>query len=336
MRSYPIRFDTGVPYVEISAYLGAVSANERLLRHITRSIFGDKSAFEIVVYAEEPGSVWHWVGIGSILTGTFAFLESDIGKGAIEGYFGKEPRDISRLLAAKLPGAVKFEGDLGESDENVEDLVEDLAVQVAQKVLLADPVEIERTSRARIIPNDVVLEYNAFFASCSLDDQIASIGFPGVSEQPISRSEFTARMSAKGLFGEDEVEHRREVRVDVIEVNGPLMDRGVQRTRRWSGRLPNGGLCTFKIEDEQFWTRLDAHEISFTRGTSLTVQWSFERTPKGQRDYEVHRVLAVDGNVIAEPLDDSALSAVVKDYIHTINDIEGKKVNGDQGELFPD
>ena len=68
------------------------------------------------------------------------------------------------------------------------------------------------------------------------------------------------------------------------------------------------------MDDEEFWQLVEAKRLNPHIIDTLKVQWAFNRVAGQKRNICVLRVLEFNDSVLAEPLDDNALRAVLGRY----------------------
>ena len=117
-------------------------------------------------------------------------------------------------------------------------------------------------------------------------------------------------------------------------MTSPNWDEGDQGHRGWKGRNEKGTECFFKIEDAEFWRRVKSKEIAFRDGDSMIVQWSFEKSGRGGKDYRVHRVLRYNDKRLADPLSGSALAALLGEFLEWNTFRSRTEDAAAQGDLF--
>ena len=316
MYAYQVYYKTPQHYLEVKAFTEAAEAQAALLRAIVYNVYGSDSALKVVVFAPEPGTLRQFIGI--ILIGAvgiakvgFELIESDIGKAAVEGYFGEEPAAYVKEAFQDL----RRWADQKALEEQIEytNSVERIIGDVSQFILQCDPDLLEGAINERRLPKQLADGYSRFYEACLEDPLVEEVVFPRTSDRPVDRGGFAHRAMIRRRVEEENLE-RRFVEIATITAFSPNWNKDNQKRRGWVGRLISGGERHFKIEDEEFWSRVAKENLSSGQNTTMQVQWPFTRGKGGPTDFRVHRVLSFNGVSLSEPLREDALAAILGDF----------------------
>ncbi|TJW09336.1 MAG: hypothetical protein E5W82_21595 [Mesorhizobium sp.] len=103
------------------------------------------------------------------------------------------------------------------------------------------------------------------------------------------------------------------------------------RQRQWKGKDGSGRERLFKIEDEQFWQLVANDSLRPHIFDTMKVQWAFRTEGGKPKDTRIMRVLEYNETVLAAPLDDNALGALLGQYA---DEEDGRGGSDHSNDLF--
>jgi hypothetical protein len=243
-------------------------------------------------------------------------LSSDIGAGFIKGLTGHEPAYWSELAGVEVGDFFTREAEASAHDaEGLENAITNqtgatIIVESTKSFLQKDVFELTGLGLHPRHIRDAYEARNEFYEACLADTQVRGIGFTDAEEFPIKRSDFARLHVALSPKEQEPDERPWHVAVDAIKVTSPNWARD-DKQRQWKGRDSSGRERHFKIEDEEFWQLVAAQQLDPHIFDTMKVQWAFRSEGGKLKDTRVLRVLEYNDNILAKPLDDNALNAIL-------------------------
>lgn len=195
--------------------------------------------------------------------------------------------------------------------------------EVAKSFLQKDASELEAAGIAPRRFRDAYQARNQFYQACTDVPELRAVGFDEAPVFPVPRADFARLQVALPPEDEDEEEPWLTGIVD-LKVTSPNWDRD-DRQRKWKGKDGDGRERYFRIDDEHFWSLVQADKLSTHIIDTIKAQWAFHGKSEAPKDCRVLRVLEFNGVVLSDPLEDNALAAIVGEY---------ERAPRDQGDLF--
>lgn len=304
---FPIHFDVPGHALPLSTFVDTSLQTEGVIRALSNEIFEGQLQFEIVVLPPSEGSFLTRLGV-VLLAGwgmVWTFTESDIGQAFIKGLTGNEPAHWAENAGAALRKSVA-----GDDDQEVQREAAGVIVCEATKAFLSTPnSELKRAGISEAQFRNAYEAKNNFYESCEAVPRLAGVGFEERPQFPIKRDDFPRYQSVLPPK-EDDPDQPWFAAVTQLRVTSPNWDRE-DRARNWKAKDYHGRDRYFRIEDEEFWQRvamnaIDAHVID-----SIKVQWAYQGRPEQPKNCRVLRVLEYNGTVLARPLAEDALLAML-------------------------
>jgi hypothetical protein len=174
----PIHFDVGEHSLALKTFLSSAEAVDQILMDLNQKFFEGKVDYRLLVLPPEPGSFKQNLAIaGSILTCSWLFLESDIGKGYVKGLTGHEPAYWSETAGEGTKELVLLKESVkGVLEKTVPTLME-VGVQPQQFW-------------------NLYVGKNKFYEACICDEKVNGVGFDESSNFPVRREKFIEHTAA--------------------------------------------------------------------------------------------------------------------------------------------
>lgn len=313
----PIHFDVPGHQLLLSTFVETATQTEAIIRSFNRELFDEKLEYEIVVLPPEVGSFKSRLGIWAVAASIFAFVESDIGKAFIKGLTGNEPAywaenagvELSTYLRANEVGQSTSKGEVNSAKCRFETRI---VVESVKSFLTKDITELASVGIRPDKFRDAFEARNNFYRACDADRQIRALGFEEEDTFPIHRSDFE-RLQVALPPKEDDDDEQWQTEIAILTVTSPNWDRN-DKQRSWKGRDSLGKERYFKIEDEYFWSLVAAERLNLHPADTIKVQWAFRGVGDQRKDARVLRMLQYNDKILSEPLDGSALDAILERY----------------------
>jgi hypothetical protein len=322
----PIHFDVPGHYLPLATFIKTANQTRAVIDGINREVFDGRLQFEVFVLPAEDGSFKTKLGV-ALLAGwgvVWSFSESDIGKAFIKGLTTHEPaywaeaagRMIKEKLAAPAPSPAGNPAvPARRSHECQTEAV--IIAEAAKSFLQADHSQLRRIGITTQKFRDAFEARNGFYQACTADSKVRALGFNDTEDFPIKRKDF-ARLIVPLAPREDQpLAHPWQVEIVILKVTSPNWDRD-DRQRQWKARDDKGRDRYFTIDDEQFWTLVQAQKLNPHIIDTVKVQWAY--IGEQRRSARVLRVLEYNGEELGQPLDENALAAILGTYDETPDD----------------
>lgn len=331
MNSILIHFDAAEHVILLETFVSSALAAERAVKALNSLIENDGVEFELVVLPPAEGGLKQYIGVivkaatslPAVVASLVLILDSESIDRISTEAFGRGPTDaiIEVIRNYKDKTREELETDIGNlipplGEEQNCRVVEQLLSEAAERSLSLPTYEINRLSLPSSIGFELASAQSDLFTAAAHDSRVMGIGFNEEDHFPIPRSEFPGRAvrPSPPPVAEDAIEWR--VSLETILVTSPNFDRS--DSRKWKGKLVNGSTCLFDIEDEHFWHESRVKGVDFTQNTTIGVQLASRYVEGRVRERKVLRILTIDSHHFANPLDDSALQAMLGKFTHQI------------------
>lgn len=308
----PIHFDTTDHYLPLDTFIETAQQTRAVIENLNRQFFSDGVTYRVVVLPPEEGSFLAKLGI-TIVAGfglVFTFVESDIGKAYIEGLTGHEPSYFFKKAGQRHQDILH---DLREQQPSpkAQAASNELLAASTKGFLEADPEALRRVGFTPPEFYDAIEAKNRFYQKIESTDDVRAIGFKEEPDFPINRADFSRLQTLLGPREEPVEKTLWTVETVDFVVTSPNWDRS-DRQRPWKGVDANNKEKYFRIEDDNFWTLVNAKRIKPAIFDRAKVQWAIKDNHK--RSGIVLRVLEYNGNRIGESLSDAELAARLEGY----------------------
>lgn len=322
----PIHFDVPGHYLPLATFIGTANQTRAVIDAFNREVFDGRLQFEVFVLPAEDGSFKTKLGV-ALLAGwgvVWSFSESDIGKAFIKGLTTHEPaywaeaagQMVREKLAAPATPPAGNPADPGRT--RLECQTEAVIIaESAKSFLQTDHSQLRRVGITTQKFRDAFEARNVFYEACSADRKVRALGFSDSEDFPIKRKDF-ARLIVPLAPREDQpLAQPWQVEIVILKVTSPNWDRD-DRQRQWKARDDKGRDRYFRIDDEQFWTLVQAQKLNPHIIDTVKVQWAY--IGEQRRSARVLRVLEYNGEELGQPLDENALAAILGAYDETPDD----------------
>ena len=328
----PIHFDVPEHYIPLHTFIETARETEAIIAALNQRWFGGDLQYRVVVLPPKEGTFLAYLGItiAAVGTATWAFLQSKPGEEFIReltGYDFKElmglagrkvresvlhkppvekPKDaVAEIPTSEQPTKLKQEG--VEEQKVVASIV---VIETTRKFLMTD---VEQLRRSGLGPESFQEGYearNAFYRACAEEKEIRALGFDETKNFSVKRSDF-ARLQVSVEQREDvPVQENPTVELATLTVSSPNWDRGDSK-RQWRGKEASGVWRNFQVGDEGFWAITGKDQLNLHGQDTIKVQWAYHGTGKQRRNFKVLKVLEYNGEVLAAPLGQNALDAIL-------------------------
>lgn len=332
----PIHFDLPAHAIPLGTFVRTAQQAEAIIRSLNKELFDGKLKYEILVLPPQEGTFLTKLGIylvGSAwIAVVWTILESDIGKGFIQGLTTHEPAYWAEQAGEAIREMIVSEDDL-ESVEDISEQTKDdetkcfaaanILVEAIISFLQKDAAELESIGITTTRFRDSFAARNEFYEACIEVPEIRAVGFEDKPVFPIKRSDFT-RLQIPLSPEKDENDQPWITGIVDLKVTSPNWEKE-DRQRSWKGKNAQGQERHFRIEDEHFWGLVKAKKLNTHIIDTIKVQWAFQEKDKKPKNFRVLRVLEFNGDILSKALDDNALSAILGDF---------SNIEDDQTDLF--
>lgn len=318
-----IHFDVPEHYIKLGTFINSSLQAKLIIENFNQNFFHGNLDYELIVLPPEEGSflnklaVYVWGGLASLV----AFIETDIGKGYVEGLTGESPQHWARQIGES------------HSDITKENLAHYKSLQVAPStgsmnckfgskivvemtrgVLERDQLSLNKLGMNSGHLQDVMIARSEFYQTCISDSEVKGIGFTAEDSFPIPRSQFPER--AVKVARKDDEEDRVPwiVSVENITVNSPNWDKKDQYFRQWKGKDSSRRDCWFIIDDQDFWFHVIKKDLNVVVLDKLKVQWAYQYENGRTKNRRVIRVLEFNDDKLGDELDENAIKAILGNY----------------------
>ncbi len=318
---FPIHFDMPEHVLPLKTFVETAEQTAELVRALGNELADGSLVFQVVVIPPAEGSFKTRLGI-IVIAGAVAlwqFVESDIGKAFVKGITQHKPshwaEQIGRSIRTAAINLLLEEPE--EEKESLQVAAGELLVELAAGFLQAETETLRSNGLLVERHRDAYDAKNRFYEVCENTPDLQGIGFSEAPIFPIRRADFV-RLQVPIPPKEDDPEPWF-AGLTVLKVTSPNWNPDDHR-RQWKGHDLKGRDRFFLIDDKHFWLlvkqdRLNPHIID-----NIEVQWAFQGTHENPRNARVLRVLRYNDELLAEPLDDSALSAILGAFIPVADD----------------
>jgi hypothetical protein len=337
-----VHFDVEEDFVRLDTFIASAEATRRSINALNAELFDGKLQVEIIVFAPQPGTLKQYIGVsiralggvGVFLVGLSQFLDSRSVQEISKEVFGTHATEAIieeiRERRDRAQQELKETGDVSMlSGEEVAQIAERLVVRSAEASLQVSRDTLAGSEFAGQLGHEFAEAQSELYSAALDDPHVRAIGFTEEDDFPIPRNEFAQRGVRPKPPKEEDEEDEWEVSIVQLRVTSPNFDKDDQVFRKWKAKHSGGGYYLFEVLDDEFWRKIRSREIEFTEGTDIEAQIATRMAKRDPRERRVIRVLKVDRERIASPLDDNALSAVLGKY----SKVSAPK---DQPGLFPD
>lgn len=340
MQRFLIHFDVAENFVRLDTFISSAHAAQKTVDAINQELFSGKVQVELIVFAPEAGTLKEYIGItintlggvGVFMLGLTQFLDSKSIQEISKEVYGTHATDA--IIQEIRDFRDRTDENVNPNIENDSSFFEE-SKEISERLIARSIQASLQVSRDALLRDNITENFayqlgeaQATIFSAALNDPLVrGIGFSEEEDFPIPRHEFAER--AVRPLPPKEPEEKDEWEVDIVHlrVTSPNFDRDDQVSRKWKAKHTGGGYYLFEILDETFWSKIRSRELDFTEGTDIEAQIATRVSGRGPRDRKVVRVLKVNNQNIAQPLDDNALSAALGSFTRTSE-------RGDQPDLF--
>lgn len=324
MQRLLVHFDVEEDFIRLDTFIASAEATRRSINALNAEFFEGRLQVEIIILAPQPGTLKQIIGVsiralggvGVFLVGLSQFLDSESMQEISKEVFGTHATEaIIEEIRGRRDRAQQELKETGEistpSIENVSQMAERLVARSAEAALQASRDTLAAPIFSEKLGHEFAAAQSELYSAALDDPRIRAIGFSEEDDFPIPRHEFAQRAVRPRPPKEKDEEEEWEVAVVQLRVTSPNFDKDDQIFRKWKAKHSDGGYFLFEVSDDEFWKKIQSREIEFTEGTDIEAQIATRVAKRGPRERKVIRVLKVDRERIAAPLDDNALLAVL-------------------------
>lgn len=324
-----LHFDVDSNSIPLWHFVEAARAVEEIIASFNRDLFEDRLEFEIRVLPSQRGSLIEVLGlwIGGASATAWMFIESDIGKGFIKGLTGKEPFEIAEDIGQAIRHAatkkssslsdttVEAEIDIDHKKIGTKQLVAATLVLMVVSVLKSDTSDLHKVGIPQRIGSGAYQGRDRFYQAALKNNELKGIGFGREELFEVERPNFILRTANAQdhyfrFFDEPGLPVARVLGFETVDilVHSPNWQR---HGRKWQGSSERHKRFNFKIEDEEFWRRLDHEGLPLKAPDTMRVQMVFEEGARGLVNVQVLRVLNFNGVQLTTPLGEAELESLL-------------------------
>ena len=326
-----VHFDVSDHYLKLDTFIQTADSARRIVAALDRKVFKGSLRYEFLVLPPDEGSFLQRlaVAVTAVAGGAAAFimfLDSDTPKEFVKGLTGKAPSEwslefgeaLKDVLADDQPGdpeAAKIELKVID-EEAICRTSEQLMTALTRGILEGDTAKVEKFLRDDDVLFEALDARADFYAACFNDKDVKRIGFDPGDDFPIPRSSFPGRALKPTRKETEEEPPEWLVVTENVYVNSPNWDKDDQYSRKWKGKDSIGRTCYFVIEDAEFWQLADRKSLHVEGIDNFGVQWACRIVDGKPRDRRVLRVLELNGQKLATPLQPDAINAILGRFLH--------------------
>ncbi|QTN36088.1 hypothetical protein [Cognatishimia activa] len=338
MKQISVRFHVPEHHVSVDTFVASALSTQRIIDTLNDELFGGDIVVVLVVAAPESGSIRQIlkvvvkgakisaIGVGgswAVFWSIVQMLETDIAKSVIKELTGQEPAAI----AADVVREYHDKAELQKSKKEIEELeaeaieklcekVEEIFVDSAASVLEAPRDQLDSLGISLKARYELTSAQAELFEKCISEMDVSAIEFENTGSPPIPRSGFPERAIRPQKPEKDESPNEHwDVSIVELTVTSPVLEKRDQETRKWKGRIGDQKSVLFAVEDQDFWNKVDRHDLSFGQDDKITVQLATKYVDGRQREHKAVRVLKFNDQSIGRALDENALASILGEYI---------------------
>lgn len=324
-RIIPIHFDVPAHQIPLSTFIRTARQTEAVIQSFNRELFEGRLKYAIFILPPEEGTFLSRLKLVILAGSIWTFIESNIGTAFIKGLTDHEPA----YWAEKAGTVIKEHFGGSAKGADVEDEGNDQAArcwyeativaEAAKSFMQKDIAELESIGVTPRRFRDAYEARNEFYQACAETPDLRAIGFEERPVFPVPRSEFSRLQIA--LPPEDDEEKKEPWLMDIVmlKVTSPNWDRA-DRQRQWKAKDGHGRERFFRVEDEYFWSLVEAGTLSTHIIDTIKAQWVFRGKTESPKTCRVLKVLEFNGQILSDQLDDDALKNILGLYGHASSD----------------
>lgn len=309
----PIHFDLPRHEIPLNTFVRTAEQIETIIASFNQKFFDGALEYEILVLPPEEGSFLAKLGL-LVAGGAYIlwnFIESDIGKGFIKGLTEHEPAYWSEDIGARIRAktiSLRSESATTLDAESERVLCREgagLIVSMTKSFMLKDETELKSIGFTVSGFREGFAARNNFYKACNAMKDLRGIGFEEDHHFPIKRKDFVELQVSLPPLNEDDNEPWFVDIVD-LKVTSPNWDKK-DKPRCWKARDDNNRERLFTVEDEHFWSLVEAQKLNPHIIDTIKVQWAYHQVGKRLKNIKILKILEFNGSVLSDPLNDNAL-----------------------------
>lgn len=321
-----LHFDVTQHHLKLETFIAIANSTKRIIDKLNSEFFEDNLIIELIVEPPRNGSFLSLLKIcfkGTAITGgaAFAFLNSPVGAGFVEGLTDKTPAEWARLLGeanSRTAADVldkSSEKPLAEK-QSAKPIIDQkcaikIMVSMTQGVLEKDNVELKQIGLENGDMVEILHARADFYEACVQNNDILRVGFSEENDFPIPHRSFPERAQRPLRKEPDDNDTELIVDIETIYVTSPNWDQEDQSMRKWKGKDSARKDCYFSIQDANFWQLVRQKELHVQGFDKLKVQWAYNNAAGKPKDRKVLRVLEYNDEKLGEPLSHESLISLV-------------------------
>lgn len=336
-----LHFDTEDHAIPLDQFVNASNSAKLILENINSVVFGSNIKYQLYVGVPKEGGLIDsiYVDILAVAVPVYAVISSEIGKGYIKGFTGKDPAEWAEFLGKNHKDVfAKFANKFKQkADSDVEEpllLVDRVEKEIISKIVVEMTVSFVRSDSDRLekigVINDnfsqALIARNRIFEDLIENPAIKGLGFDDSHEFTYQRKDFARnviaipdRIASATPVAALPIWH--EEQTDIVAYS-PNWERN---GRRWQGSNSKFKAITFEIEDEAFWKHVEVKDIKPAIKDNMKVQLAYTIENGKPKNIRVLKVLSFNGKKISNPLKGDGLSKALNEYV---------SVEPSSGDLF--
>lgn len=227
---FPIHFDVIEHRIALGTFIHSAEAVEQILMDLNQKFFDGGIEYHIFVLPPEPGTFKQNLAIAGVVFGTsWAFLESDVGRGYVRGLTGHEPAHWSEMAGEQTRELVVLK-------ESAKGILEKEMPTLAQ--IGIQPQQFSNAYAGK----------NKFYETCIADEKIHALGFDETADFPIGREKFINHTSALNPY----ITTDSELKIHELIIVSPVTAKNINTM--WKTKDKNTGeKVNFYLKDDEFY-----------------------------------------------------------------------------------
>lgn len=307
----PLHFNIAEHYLPLNQFIETAVGAKAIVENFNKEFCGGKLEYQIVVLPPEKGSfksqlgVWVIAGAGIL----WAFVESDVGKGFINGLTDHEPAYWAQQAGIATKAAIQKE--MKEESEAARKAAAALMKECTKGFLEKDSDELRSIGISKRHFREAYEAKNEFYHTCLENLEIKSVGFDDTEKFPIKRADFPRYIVNLPPEDDDDLNPDWIVEIQEIKVTSPVW---VRDGRLWQAKYENNKDALFTIEDEGFWKLVENNKLKPKIPDLLLVQWAYVLDGRRRKNVKVLKVLEYNHIPLAKPLTKRQLNKILKKH----------------------
>ncbi len=257
----PIHFDVGGHSLALKTFVNSAEAVDQILMDLNQKFFDGKIEYSLLVLPPEEGTFKQNLAIaGTVLTCSWLFLESDIGKGYIRGLTGHDPSYWSEAA--------------GEGTKELVILKESTKGVLEKDVPSLAQVGIQQNQFSCLYAGK-----NKFYETCISDEKIEGVGFDDSTSFPVRREAFLSHTAIPDV----EITTGSDLKIHELIIVSPVTAKNINNMWKTKDKHTEEQV-NFYLKDDAFYLDFIAglHPLKESQNDDeITALVRYEQTYKG-------------------------------------------------------